>query len=750
MSFLDKIIAQLPIGKKSESAEYLFALNIGLSEVTAAVWGIFGQGIDILGQASFPYKDSEGLVEKAYQALDKSLGALEVEPQKILFGVPDAWSLDDNLKEPYLKLLRKMLKEYDLSAVAYVTTTNAMSFYLQKQEGVPSTAVLLGIGDFVEVTLIKGGKMVGTKVTKREDQLFGNIEEALKQFTEVEVLPSKILLYSTKAGEDMNKLSDDLMSYPWMQRLSFLHFPKIEVLPDNIAVESIILSAASELNPQVSLKHSFISNKQGLFPPTVGQRELGHTRQLQDSEELGFVKGDIKGQAEQSDRHSLSRLSRQEAVEIEGEVAFIDDEVPSAKRAVAPMRTKEGWIATLSAGSSGLAAVLSTFRKKLPPMPKFGKLASSKWIFAPVVLVVLMAAYLLLVKATVTVFVEPQVLERDTEVVADPKASEVNEERKVIPGVVVETTVSGSGRAAATGTKQIGDPAKGKVVIYNKTSAPRTFSQGTLLLSSGNLKFTLDSSVTVASQSAIEGGIAFGKATAPITAGAIGPESNLLGGTDLTISQLISSSYSAKVDEALSGGTSKEVKVVTSDDHKKLQAKVVDELRQKAEEELKGKMAEGKKIISEALAVEGGQYNFNKAAGDQASEFSLSATIRFKGTSYSDTDLKTIVSKLVGTSIPEGFQMNLQDMETQADVAKVEKDGRLIFKARFKAKLLPKLDLENLKREIKGQSVDGAVERLKKLENVVGAEIRFTPNLPRPLGRIPLLDQNITINVTPK
>ncbi|KKS63814.1 MAG: hypothetical protein UV33_C0046G0005 [Candidatus Daviesbacteria bacterium GW2011_GWA1_42_6] len=104
----------------------------------------------------------------------------------------------------------------------------------------------------------------------------------------------------------------------------------------------------------------------------------------------------------------------------------------------------------------------------------------------------------------------------------------------------------------------------------------------------------------------------------------------------------------------------------------------------------------------------------------------------------------------MGTNIPDGFQMNLQDMETQADVAKVEKDGRLIFKARFKAKLLPKLDVESLKREIKGASVEGAVERLKKIENVTGAEIRFTPNLPGPLGRIPLLDQNISINVTPK
>ncbi len=781
MSFLDKITAQLPLGNKSENTEYFFALNIGLSEFTASVWGIFGQGIDILGQASAPYRDSEDLIEKAYQALDKSLGALEVEPQKILFGVPETWSLDDNLKEPYLKLLRKMLKEYDLSAVAYVTTTNAIAFYLQKQDGVPSTSILLGVGDFVEVTLVKGGKIIGTKVIKRGDGLFGNIEEALKQFTEVEVLPSKILVYPTREDEDTGKLLDDLMSYPWMQRLSFLHFPKIEVLSANICVESIILSAASELNPDVSLKHSFASSRQAIPTPTLGQRELGHTRQLNtakgeqrdsDDSDLGFVKGDIKAKAEEQEEpneeaglkkgRSLSRLARQEEVdlesdslispEIEEEYAFFKEDNPIVKNQNKEENTALGGLeSAFGVVINPLKKIIpSDFWKRVPPLPKFNFLFGGKLIIAPVILVVLVAAYIFMVKATVTVFVEPQVLERDTEVVADPKVTEVSEERKVIPGTIVETTVSGTGKAAATGTKQIGDPAKGKVVIYNKTSAPRTFSQGTVLVGSNNLKFTLDSSITVASQSAVEGGISFGKGTVPVTAEAIGPDSNLMGGSDLTISQQPGTSYSAKVDEALSGGTSKEVKVVTSDDQKKLQAKVTDELRQKAEEDLKGKQTEGKKIISEALAVADGKYTFSKAVNEQAGEFSLSATVRFKGTSYSDTDLKTIVSKLVGTSIPEGFQMNLQDMETQADVAKVEKDGRLIFKARFKAKLLPKLDLESLKREIKGSSVDGAVERLKKIENIMGAEIQFSPSLPGPLGRIPILDQNISINVSPK
>lgn len=257
MSFLDKITAKLPFNKQSEQTEYFFAVSIGMTEVTSTVWGLMGTQIDILGQKTFSYSGTEDLISKTHQALDDSLGSLDIEPEKVLFGVPESWSMDDNLKEPYLKLLSKMLKAYDLSPMAYVTTTNSLSYLLQKQEGAPPTAILLGLGEFVEITLVKGGKILGTKSTKRTDILFEDIEKVLQQFTEVEVLPSKILLYSTKAGQDLSKLHGDLMSFPWMAKLSFLHFPKIEILADDILYQSVIFAGASELYPEIDLKHNF-------------------------------------------------------------------------------------------------------------------------------------------------------------------------------------------------------------------------------------------------------------------------------------------------------------------------------------------------------------------------------------------------------------------------------------------------------------------------------------------------------------
>src|SRR3989338_7629079 len=111
MSFLDKITAFLPIRKKQEKAEYFFAVNIGAEKLTVALWSVDGKELKILENASESYSSQDEIVVLLDKLLDSVIGLREIEPQKILFGVPNSWILDDNLKDDYLKLLRDIVKE---------------------------------------------------------------------------------------------------------------------------------------------------------------------------------------------------------------------------------------------------------------------------------------------------------------------------------------------------------------------------------------------------------------------------------------------------------------------------------------------------------------------------------------------------------------------------------------------------------------------------------------------------------------
>ncbi len=811
MSFLDDLAARLPFKLKRRAAEaqYFFAVNISLFQVTAAVWEIFNNRLEINGQATLPSEGTGELVEKTYQALDRAVGALEVEPEKVLFGVPDSWSDKEDLREPYLKLLRKMLKEYELQPLAYVTTTGAISYLLQKEEGIPPTVILLGIGDSVEAALLSAGKVVESH-SARGENLLDSVGKVVGQFAEMESLPSRVLLYSTSSDADLTKARDQLMSYQWIQKLSFLHFPKIEVLEEGTALKAVVLAGAVDLCPQVDLRHSFtagnLSGTGGERLNGSGARSFGQslagarpltdsdTRQAEEADEVskhpagaGFIQGDIRNfksaraadseddlpaggkprfsvgtsdeemtdmEREDLDDDKLMGPDKEEEMlseeEEEGIYAPLPGQVHQGLMQPAPVSETSAlpalWLGRLQRAVQGLSF----------PMLKGGMGASWKLLAPLGLLLILLAVYIFYPKATVTVFVQPRTLEKSAEIVADPAATAVDEQNMIIPGKVVETAVKGSGTIAVTGQKEVGDPAKGQVVIYNLTENPQSFSQGTALSSDSGLKFTLDTSVSIASQSSTIGAdftqtIKPGKSDAVgMTAVQIGPEGNLPAGSQLTVDSKSKSEVVARVEEALSGGTSKQVTVVTANDQAKLKAQVLDTLRLQAETVLKGSVNGDQQVISEALMVTDSSFDFNKEVNDQASQLSVNATAHFKGTAYSEANLRSLVSKLVSTDIPSGYSLDLQSTETQAGVSRVEKDGKLVFQAQFKAELLPTLNLDTLKSSIEGRSIADAKASLKNMDNVIDADVKINPPLPGPLQRLPLFGSHINIDVTPK
>ncbi len=726
MSFIDRLSALIPFGKEKKLTEYYFALNISFEKLVASLWTIDGKQLKILDIADSGYSKNDHIVDVADQLLDKVLGDREIEPQKILFGVPNTWLSDDNLKDEYLKLLRGLVKEMELTPMAYVATTHAINHFLEKREGIPQTAILVGFEEsHLSVMVTRAGKIDGVKVLQRGENSGSDIEKALLAFTDVETLPSKILLFGLDV-EALEKLRSQLLSFSWMSKLSFLHFPKIELLADNLEIKSVCLAGATELNPEAVFIDKQIQKTQRITEP-LKEEDLENLNE-EKGDNFGFVVGDVSKQLEEEE-HKESLGESEEEVE-----SSID--------------TKEVMPSSSSLEIEDFEEQKVTPSKfKLPNLAKF--IPKGNFTLVTILLgivgaiIISFGAYLFLVKAHVEVFVEPRILEKDAQVIADPKQKQVDESAKIIPGQIVETEISGSSKDSTTGKKQVGESAKGTVILRNKTDESITLSKGTTLTSNG-LKFSLDLSATVASKSADDG--TWGKATATVTATQIGADSNLPSGSDLTISNFSTDKMIAKSEGNFSGGTSKDVTVVSSDDQKRLLASLASTLRKQAQQKLQDKLPD-KKILEEALSETIVNKSFNKNINDQASEFSLNLTIKFKGTAFDDKDLRGIVSKLVTTDVPDGFQLDLSDTETQADVSKVEKDGRLIFVAKFRAKLLPKIDTGKIKNQIKGKTADEAAQIIKGLENVLGSEIKLTPTLPKILQRLPILNKNITVEV---
>lgn len=720
MDLLSKLTNHLPFGKKKELPQYYFALKIGTDHLTAALWDLEGTKLQVLESASAEYK-SEDLVSATDALLDKVLGIRQLVVEKILFGVPESWLLDDDLKEEYLNLLRSAVKELELQPMAYVATSHALVHFLEKQENVPTTAILVGIeSNHLAVTVTRAGKLDGTKMLARTSNIGVDIEKALLAFTQVETLPSKILIYAS--GIDFGKLEKikgELLAYQWMSKLSFLHFPKIEILDEDIEINSICFAGGFEINNNV-----IFTSKPKAATMTRSLEEVAEDQTVDHEKEetpnIGFVVGDVS--AGEKEITVAEELKEDEEV----------DDIGHEQKAIMPQKDERRYPIKI------WASLLST---------KFIPRGGRKIFFLTIVMLIILGgvvAYLFVPKAQIKVFVEPKILEKHSEITADPKQKTADQDKKIIPGQIVETEISGSDKGSASGTKEIGDPAKGVVAIRNKTDQEKKLSKGTILTAPSGLKFILDTTVSIASRSAEDG--TYGKATAEVVAQNIGAEGNLPSGTDLNFANLSSDQLSAKSEGNFSGGTSKKVTVVSDTDQKKLLAQVVSNLRKQAQQKLQGKLPD-KKVLEEALSEQVVKKSFSKNINDQATEFSLNLTVNFKGTAFDDKDLKQIVSQLVTTEVPQGYEFSLQDSETQSDVSKLEDDGRLIFLARFKAKLIPKLDTEKIKKGIRGRQVRQAVEILKELDNILDAEITISPPLPQILQIVPFFEKNINLEV---
>lgn len=731
MGFLDKLTAFLPFNKKEEIIEYFFALNIGAERLTAALWSIENKELKILETATDTYSARSEIIHKTDRLLDAVLGIRQIEPQKILFGVPNSWLSDDDLKEEDLKLLRDLVKELELSPLAYVSASNAIIHLLEKKEGVPTTAILVGFETHhITVTVVRAGKMDGVKIIARGDSSGTDIEKALLTYSSVETLPSRMLIFGLDQS-DLNKLKNQLLSFPWMSNLSFLHLPKIDVLGEEIEIKSVCLAGATELDSTVVYQEAPIKQVEAKskIPETEDETDKDiKEEEATEEKDFGFIVGDVSEKTKADEEVSKERIPEEKT----------EEENP--KEVVLPEQSNLLEVPASQPSEKQKKLNLKFLRRFITLNPVNLMLA----LGLAGILGLILGATLFLPKAEIKIFVEPKILEKDTQVIADPAKKEVDEAGKIIPGQIVETEVSGSSKESATGKKQIGENAKGTVVLRNKTDGLISLSKGTSLTASNGLKFSLDLAVNIASRSAEDG--TWGKQTATVTASAVGADGNLPSGTDFTILGQTTDRAVAKAEGNFSGGTSKDVTVVSDADQKKLLASLASNLRRQAQQKLQEKLPD-KKILEEALSEEIIRKSYSKNINDQALEFSLNLTAKYKGTAFEEKDLRLIVSKMVDTQIPQGFELNLSETETQADVSKLEKDGRLIFLARFKAKLMPKIDSEEIKKKIRGKSLTEVSAELKQMENVLGSEITIRPKLPAPLQRIPLLTRNIKIEV---
>lgn len=720
----------------------------------------------IVGQKEqyFPTTIDHSSPEEFLETLDKAISEAEsslpenIQTQKTIFGVKESWTDHDQIKKEYLGKLKKASEELGLIPVGFLVISQAISHLLQKDEGAPVSAILAEINKkSVTVTLLRAGKNIETKSSEIHESIPFTVDTILKHFNVPEILPSRIIIFNGK--ED---LSQEFISHTWSKSLPFLHLPQITNLPEGFDAKAVLFGAATQMGFAITTSNAADEEISQRMPnPAMARQDEDQDREETEisnpndsvdnsadytTEDFGFVQDVDVAKIPTSQQNEVEKF--QEPVEKEEIPQMGNEEKDILPKS--PKRLSSNALMLIRNIFIVILGLLFALVKKINIKKTSSNMPSGKLgiiiLAIPILVITLIASYFLFLKATVTILVDPKILEQNKSITFSTTEA-TNSSNNIIKGEFVSVSEDGSVSTAATGKKDVGTNAKGTVTIFNSLSESKTLAEGTILKSPNGLEFTLDSLVTVkavASHSADET-VAPEKATVNVTADQLGKESNLPSGTKFNVSSFDTADLIAKNDNPFSGGTKKEVTVVSKDDSAKLEKDLIKQLENKAMEDLQKQQSSNKILFPAFITKALGKKSLTAKIGDEASQVTLTGTVEYQGLSYNKDDLIVFSKSLLSKDVPLDQEINYNNIKTSVLDIEQKNDENINANLNIKALLLPKISESQLVKNLKGKSFKFTQDSLYKLPQTANVDIKLSPNLPFLPKNLPAREGNIKI-----
>lgn len=736
-------LPNLPFLDKKEKSEYFLSLVLRDEKASAVVFKEVAGRIDVVGEHNESFKtslekaDEEELlsvVDRAVSTAEKSLPE-DVESQKTIFGLKQSWINDGKIMPERLKKLKKISDELQFKPVGFLVITEAIVHLISKQEGAPLSAIIVEVSkNSISITLTKAGKILESKKAETEGSIPTAVDNLLKHFTTAEVLPSKIVIFDNGS----ERLQQEFISHKWSKELGFLHVPQITILPANFDARAVLSGAASQMGFSVieeSLKHAEKEDKEEISQETEENVENENKTIGEVASEFGFSDDDIG---------KKPKTAVVDNDEIDTDNITIADQFKEIPEEIKIANSDSIAFPLIAAGL--FTSIKSSFKKiKLGEVKnKFKKGGSKKkllLLIIPIALLILLLVYYFFFRsADVTLGVFSEEVDKSATVIFS-ESDNTSAENDVINVIFVSTSQDGKVSKAATGKKETGDKAKGTVTIFNNGDTGITLAAGTVLTSTNDLNFTLDKAISVASASGdIFSGTEPGKENVSVTAETFGTNYNLPSDTKFEVEG--STTVAGKNDNAFTGGTTKQLTVVSQIDLDELAEILQEQLEEDAKKELSNKANDDTVILPDFSSVEFESRSFSKDLEDEAKEVNLTGTINFESVSYNKSELASFAKEKLKDDISEGMKIDEDKLVVVAEKITTE-EGITTAEIKIKATLVPEINTEEAIESITGKSISEAVVILQKIPGVEKVDIKIFINLPLIPQKLPFSSNDI-------
>ncbi|HEX7542991.1 MAG TPA: hypothetical protein VF385_02840, partial [Patescibacteria group bacterium] len=220
--------------------------------------------LELVDREKFAYTNGwENLTNDVDEALYKLEKNLEVEIKKTIIFVY-SHLVDEkigDIKPVYLQKIKQLIKALDLKPMGYIECFEAMSFYLQKEDQISLTAILIEIdktqlGIFTYV----GGRIDSKKILSRTDNIIADLTEGFEEIKKKSnILPARIILYDSGNLDDT---ATKILSHRWNSDF-FVQIPKVDILSEDEVINGLMNIFGEQIKNETSAKASLFGQPTG-------------------------------------------------------------------------------------------------------------------------------------------------------------------------------------------------------------------------------------------------------------------------------------------------------------------------------------------------------------------------------------------------------------------------------------------------------------------------------------------------------
>ncbi len=363
------------------------------------------------------------------------------------------------------------------------------------------------------------------------------------------------------------------------------------------------------------------------------------------------------------------------------------------------------------------------------------------------ILVIMLIFALILPTANILVDPKTEPFTTSFDVVISNKVDTLDIENLILPGETISHEEKSEKKEFnATGEKEVGEKARGEIIVYNNYSSdPITLVAATRFSTSDKLFYSTQE-ITIPGAS-IEGGVAVaGKTKVRIEAELEGEKYNIAP-SRFSIPNLSSDRQQSIYGESVSdftGGYSKTVKVISEGDYENAKNQLLESTFDNMVESLINKINIGKMLAVGIIKKEITEINSNPGVGEESDVFELDMQVKVFGYLIKKDDISVIINNKFVELVPENkFIINddiADGIEFEPIDGIVSDEDSTTAKINITKQVAWELDESKIRDNISGKNTEEAKAYLIQDNNILDAKIELWPfwvnKIPKNLKKI--------------